>query len=77
MIEQAELCLYAVVCVDKYFKNICRTKLMYRMSLCLLIGMIVENLLLTNAMVLEWIHVHGNALYQSFDMLRVIISHVS
>lgn len=48
---------------------------MYRMSLCLLIGMIVENLLLTNAMVLEWIH--GNALYQSFDMLRVIISHVS
>lgn len=47
------------------------------MSLCLLIGMIVENLLLTNAMVLEWIYVHGNAMYQSFDILHVIISHVS
>lgn len=43
----------------------------------IIIGMIVENLLLTNAMMLELIYVHGNAMYQSFDILRVIISPVS
>lgn len=80
LIEQAEMCLYAVVCVDKNFKNIDRTKQTYRMILCLLYKLAWSLKIFYSQMQWCWngyMHVHGNAMYQSFDIFSVIISHVS